>query len=695
MVSLINRSCIYQIFIVIALLLITVPLLLNAQATCHQIVNPAVPQDSYFSVPYNLLSAGKELFLSGTCSSNSVNVTIGGSPTETVVYKTGYELVGGAWRPFTFSGSPYGGTTNWLSGQGTASLSRTSSELSADNYVIGQACTLSSGNWKCGCSDSSCSQSKWQLQVFSAGGGGATTLPTVTISASPSSISTTESSILNWSSTNATSCTTSDEFAGWNSALINGKTSGSHVVAPNFTRTFSVTCSGAGGNITKTAVVTVATAEACKVPKMMLAVQDRPWNLVTDATMKNQTVLNHLNSLPFDGIIIHSTAISRTFHNFNFDPQKGSPNSIPVTYSTLMGELEYLRNELPSKEKFLNVFLGIPPDVFDNWNGYLNTWRNIARAANDLGWNIFFDEEQYKVTGWLHGTSKQCNGPWDRIAKANACVWPYFDDQYWRYDFSPNSGQDVDGDGVDDAFKAKYPSKTEAQYITQARVRGRQFMQTIVDEYPDVKIFIATGIVRSLPGTSDRPRDLYHALDRSIQGGFFSGMYEIVAEGGYSASITDTSARYYLRTEDEHQRDYEYRNTGFPVTDSALPIDRQVLTVAQRADWPNLMEVGQGTYHLSSVTHPGGSCPAGVDCPNGKPTINPTLMRTVAELTMNYSDEWSYFWTEFGAGGKSLDFVSPNGCSSANIACYLAWLDPIRDARVAAQFAAQARGCVY
>ena len=68
-----------------------------------------------------------------------------------------------------------------------------------------------------------------------------TPVPTATISASPTSIVSGQSSTLTWSSTNATSCTASN---GWSGAKA---TSGTQSVSPTVTTTYSITCTGAGG----------------------------------------------------------------------------------------------------------------------------------------------------------------------------------------------------------------------------------------------------------------------------------------------------------------------------------------------------------------------------------------------------------------------------------------------------------------
>ena len=77
--------------------------------------------------------------------------------------------------------------------------------------------------------------------------------PTVSISTSPSSITSGQSSTLSWSSTNATSCTASSGWSGTKS------TSGTQAVTPTTNTTYTLTCTGSGGSTNGSATVTVTT----------------------------------------------------------------------------------------------------------------------------------------------------------------------------------------------------------------------------------------------------------------------------------------------------------------------------------------------------------------------------------------------------------------------------------------------------
>ena len=92
--------------------------------------------------------------------------------------------------------------------------------------------------------------------------GSFTTPPPVTtasLSASPKTISAGQSSTLTWSSTNASSCTGSN-------FTVSG-TSGSALVHPTVTTSYSVTCTGTGGSATAMATVSMSSPGTCRTKK--------------------------------------------------------------------------------------------------------------------------------------------------------------------------------------------------------------------------------------------------------------------------------------------------------------------------------------------------------------------------------------------------------------------------------------------
>src|SRR5665213_29807 len=82
------------------------------------------------------------------------------------------------------------------------------------------------------------------LSILAAHWGDTVAAPTISFSASPTSITSGSSSTLTWSTTNATSCTASGSWSG--SKATSGSTTTSALTT---TSTYSLSCSGAGGTV--------------------------------------------------------------------------------------------------------------------------------------------------------------------------------------------------------------------------------------------------------------------------------------------------------------------------------------------------------------------------------------------------------------------------------------------------------------
>jgi hypothetical protein len=82
--------------------------------------------------------------------------------------------------------------------------------------------------------------------------------PTISFSASPTSVTSGSSSTLTWSTTNATSCTASGAWSGTKATSGSASTS-----ALTTTSSYGLSCSGPGGTTSATAVVTVTASTSC------------------------------------------------------------------------------------------------------------------------------------------------------------------------------------------------------------------------------------------------------------------------------------------------------------------------------------------------------------------------------------------------------------------------------------------------
>jgi hypothetical protein len=142
-------------------------------------------------------------------------------------------------------------------------------------------------------------------------------VPTVTISAAPTQVPQGGTATLNWSSTNATTCTAS---GGWSGTKA---TSGTQATAAlTQTTSFVLTCTGPGGSASKTATVTVtAPPTAVAFPlrvgsdlrhlvdqsgKPFLVVGDTPWSIFTAITKADaEAYLEDRRQRGFNAIIVN------------------------------------------------------------------------------------------------------------------------------------------------------------------------------------------------------------------------------------------------------------------------------------------------------------------------------------------------------------------------------------------------------
>jgi hypothetical protein len=128
--------------------------------------------------------------------------------------------------------------------------------------------------------------------------------PVVTLSASPTSITSGNSSTLTWSSTNATSCT--NNFSG-------SGTSGTKVVTPTQTTTYSLACTGAGGSDTKSATVTVANNNTYLPPLIS--------NVAVQSISSTQVTITWNTDIPSDTRVKYGTGVSYgTLSNHDLTP---------------------------------------------------------------------------------------------------------------------------------------------------------------------------------------------------------------------------------------------------------------------------------------------------------------------------------------------------------------------------------------
>lgn len=176
-------------------------------------------------------------------------------------------------------------------------------------------------------------------------------VPTVTLSASPTSVPSGSASTLTWSSTNATSCSASGAWSG--AKAISGSQSTGALTS---TSTYSLTCSGSGGSASTSATVTVTTAVN---------------EIATEADCPNQS-----NSS--DSVAVQNTAMICMTNYARNANSRG-----PVAQNTaLMNASAAKVNDIISCNEFSHTACGRPFDYWIKFYGYsgLCYAENIAQG---------------------------------------------------------------------------------------------------------------------------------------------------------------------------------------------------------------------------------------------------------------------------------------------------------------------------
>lgn len=126
--------------------------------------NDEVPEK--YGAAYRVFSSTKSLLLKATCNDDTVGFETGNSSEDTYVYKTAYlySTEDKSWNDFTFDCETEDDSGNWCIGKGTTEFQN--DDLEEKNYVAAFTCEWRDNEWKCGCKDSTCSESYWQLQWF-------------------------------------------------------------------------------------------------------------------------------------------------------------------------------------------------------------------------------------------------------------------------------------------------------------------------------------------------------------------------------------------------------------------------------------------------------------------------------------------------------------------------------------------------
>lgn len=116
-----------------------------------------------FGSPRDEVLGTNAVLLQALCDTNEATITVGDDNQNRYVYEQGYLWDGSNWAPFLLNGNKTG---VWLMEKGEVTLSYIPVLQNTSHYFVSFICTWDGSGWKCGCRDSSCGTSLWQLQSF-------------------------------------------------------------------------------------------------------------------------------------------------------------------------------------------------------------------------------------------------------------------------------------------------------------------------------------------------------------------------------------------------------------------------------------------------------------------------------------------------------------------------------------------------
>ena len=304
-----------------------------------------------------------------------------------------------------------------------------------------------------------------------------------------------------------------------------------------------------------------------------------------------------LESLPFDGVAVYLR---------NPDGSENLTTSLMsnqrLGYAVIAKVLDPLKGMRFSTltQNFAAVFSGRPPDFFGDWSIVIQNFADLARAAREAGLKgIYFDNENHAA-------------PWSH--------YPV---------------------GVDQ------PNRTLKEYQAQARLRGRQTMEAMVAQFPDIIVISLHGPYLSEPKA---PAPLFPQVQskNQLMGPFFCGFVE---GAGKLATCVDGGRLYHLRDSKEFQESYDWRKRGI----ASDRVNSEFIPNPLRPLWPAKVNVGFGIYSQ----------------PFDRFDMFPDILRPTIATALRQTDR--YVWLHV----DGLSFLKPPKSGGASEV----WVDAVRQGR--------------
>ncbi len=134
---------------------------------CSQYTPSSTIPTGYAS-PYDVVSSPSTNLMYVTCDVSSARVDLSKGDPLQYIYNQGYlfKRGGTSWTPVPYTSTESLIANAWYPKTANTTISLTSTELTNPSYSLAYICSWVGSAWKCGCRDSVCTQSYWQIQSF-------------------------------------------------------------------------------------------------------------------------------------------------------------------------------------------------------------------------------------------------------------------------------------------------------------------------------------------------------------------------------------------------------------------------------------------------------------------------------------------------------------------------------------------------
>jgi hypothetical protein len=246
--------------------------------------------------------------------------------------------------------------------------------------------------------------------------------------------------------------------------------------------------------------------------------------------------ISHIESLPFDGMLISSSAGWRIMRGDE------------ITYAEMDKEFAPLKNRFKKfKYNFVMTFINFPGDLWNDeaWLITTKNFANLAKIAHELGFaGIVFDNEEYSDNKWL------------------------------------NYGEDYKNEAFD-----------LNQHRDKTIERGKQIMEGMVSEFPNIEVLHYHG-----PYLSEKEayKIIYGQAGRwdkyELLGPFFVGM---VLGKGTKGKLIDGGEVYQYRTKEDFQTSYNVRKFEM----ASEKVNSWFIPHWLRGKWPEQVDIAFGVFN--------------------------------------------------------------------------------------------------